>query len=72
MNRLEFNMHVGIHNLSLVNKAKKIINDFIRDGGIIYASNPDGTHLELQEGVDLITVDGLGIAKEKESGLGGK
>lgn len=67
MDKLTFNLCVGLHNLALVADAKKLINNFIGDGeGIVYAVNPDGTWLKLQKGVDLVAIDGLGIVKEED------
>lgn len=63
--KLTFNFFAGMHNLSLVAEAEKLINSFIGKGdGIVYAVNPDGTYLKLQKGVYFTAIDGLGIEKE--------
>ena len=67
-NKFAYNIIASIHNHSLIAQAEKLINNFInddsRDISIIYAVNPDGTTLKLQEGVRLISVDGHGIVEE--------
>ena len=66
MDKLVFNFCAGIHNLGLTADAEKLINNFIGDGsGVVYAVNPDGTTLELQKGVRLVAIDGLGIVAEE-------
>ena len=67
MDKLAFNLCAAIHNLGLTADAEKLINNFIGDGeGVVYAVNPDGTHLKLQKGVNLVAIDGLGIVKEND------
>ena len=67
MDELTYNLCAGLYNLSLVDNAKKLINNFIGDGeGIVYAVNSDGTHLKLQKGVDLVAINGLGIEEDEE------
>ena len=46
------------HNASLVSKAQAIINNFLaKRNRIIYAINPDGSVMELQEGVTLLSAE---------------
>lgn len=67
MNRADFNIIVGMHNLGLISQALKLIKNFIGNGeGTVYAVNPDGTYLKLQKGVDLIAVEELGRNNKEE------
>ena len=65
MDRLEYNFRAGIHNLTLVGKAEKIINEFLNDdsGDFIYVYNPDGTYLKLQKGVKFFSATSLRIER---------
>lgn len=46
------------HNANLVRKAENIINNFLaKKNRIIYAINPDGSVMELQEGVTLLSAE---------------
>lgn len=65
MDKLAFNLCAAIHNLGLTAEAEKLINNFIGDGRIVYAVNPDGTTLKLQKGVSLVAIDVLEIVKEE-------
>ena len=66
VNKFVFNFWGAMHNLGLTADAEKLINNFIGDGsGVVYAVNPDGTTLELQKGVRLVAIDGLGVVTEE-------
>ena len=60
---LAYNIFAGLHNLNLVGKAEKLVNEFLDEdnNSIIYARNPDGSYLKLQKGVKLMSATGLGI-----------
>jgi hypothetical protein len=46
------------HNANLVSKAQTIINNFLgKPNRIIYAINPDGSVMELQPGVTLLSAE---------------
>lgn len=57
MDEFIFNALVSRHNINLVLESQKIINDFISNGGVICARNPDGTSLKLQEGVEFVAIE---------------
>lgn len=65
MDKLGFNICVGLHNCSMITEAKKLINNFIEGEGFVYAVNPDGSYLPLQAGVDLVAVTGLGVTVDE-------
>ena len=56
----EINILANMHNHMLVAKAEKLVNDFISADGTVYAINPDGSYIELQKGVRLTSISGLG------------
>lgn len=63
MDIFEYNFRAGIHNLNMVGKAEKIVNEFLDDDSkdFIYVCNPDGSYLKLQKGVKFVAGTGLGI-----------
>jgi hypothetical protein len=65
MNDFKFNVLAGIHNLGLIDKAERLVNNFLDNDDFVYVQNPDGSYLKLQQGVKFIAVTGLGIEIEK-------
>lgn len=56
-----------LHNLALVSKAERIINDFLDgDQNIIYVINPNGDTFKLQAGCTLLTAEGFQIKYEED------
>ena len=66
MNKVEFNMLVGIHNLGLIDQAERLVNNFLDEDDFVYVCNPDGSCFKLQPGVKFIAATGLGLSIEKE------
>ena len=57
MDRVDYNLFVGLHNLNMVSNAEKLLNEFLDDydnGDFIYVYNPDGSYLKLQKGFKFI------------------
>lgn len=44
------------HNTSLLNSVERTLNNFLDDGTALYAKNPDGTLMELQPGVQIVSM----------------
>ena len=51
MSKIYFNERAAMRNHSLVTKAEQLINNFLNDDeSIVFATNPDGTIMELKKG----------------------
>lgn len=58
MEKLSFNTFIGMHNLSLVSQAKKLLQNFIADGdGSVFIYNKDGSKIKLEPGFDIVAID---------------
>lgn len=67
MNNFNFTLGAALHNHALIEKAERLINNFIRDGqGSVYIKQPDGTCVKIQEGAELISISGFTIEEDEQ------
>ena len=58
MSKIYFNERAVMRNHSLVTKAEQLINNFLNDDeSIVFATNPDGTIMELKKGVTFTSIN---------------
>lgn len=56
-----------LHNASLIANVERTLNDFINKGITLYVENPDGTLLQLQSGMQIISMEMLSSGSEEIS-----
>ena len=65
MNNFNYTFGAAIHNHGLIEKAEKLINNFIgEDDGVVFLQQPDGTCVKIQRGAKLISISGITIEED--------